>query len=95
MDIKLIKNIESLGEVLPRFEKLEIIKCIEKSNDKSCITIVSQELLNEFPDLVYKNQHGYLFINTEKLTFILFKAVQELQTELQVLKEKKTRKRTK
>jgi hypothetical protein len=48
---------------------------------------IAQELQKLIPDAVNTNEDGISSVNYSILTAVLFKAVQELSTEVQVLKE--------
>ncbi len=48
--------------------------------------LIAQELQAIFPNLVYEDGNGYLSINYTELIPILIKSVQELSTEVEVLK---------
>lgn len=53
-----------------------------KDNDSHAIGFIAQELQEKYPELVFKNEEGYLEIAETKLVYLLIKEVQKLRDQL-------------
>ena len=64
-------------------------KYYSKKDDKSHYGFIAQELQRVLPDLVYKDENGYLSVDYIGMIPILVNAINELNAELEVLKSEK------
>ncbi len=94
-DIRLKKDIVPLsreGNVLDKIENLhgvyyywnETYRSMGKGNDRRQIGLIAQEVMDQFPELVYEwaDGSGYYMVDYEKMVPILLEAIKELKSQL-------------
>jgi hypothetical protein len=92
-DMRWKENIRPMGNILNKIMKLKPIIYDNKKNsilwvdkdekyNKNLRGFIAQQVKPYFPDILDKNLEGVYSINSEKLTVISFKAVQEYKKEI-------------
>jgi len=88
-DLRLKKDIENMGEVLPSLMKLEVKKYRfneNQSTDRKYMGLIAQDVMNVFPEVVYNNQcdDGQQIYTMDYSAFgvLAIKAIQELNNEV-------------
>ncbi len=92
-DIRLKKNITSVGSVLDKMKELHIVtfdfrrdELPELNLDRGLqYGVIAQELEKIFPELVSEREDGYKEVNFQGLNFYNLKAVTELATKVDAL----------
>lgn len=89
-DERLKTNIENISGALESVMKLRGVSFNWKalSNDRKNFGVIAQEIEKVFPNLVSKDDRGYLMVNYEGLIPVLTEAIKEQQTEIDNLKKK-------
>lgn len=89
-DRNLKKDIESMSnvlKVLPNINTYSYRYFDQNSNTKKVLGVMAQEVKPYFPELVGHNEEGQLAMNYAGLSVIAIKAIQEQQTEIELLKK--------
>jgi hypothetical protein len=94
-DKKLKENIQNIKDAVSKLDQLRGVEYdwkegFEKIHPYSGhdIGIIAQELEPIFPDAVTTRANGYKAVKYEKLVAVLIEGIKELNTEINVLKEK-------
>ena len=89
-DIKLKKDIVSLGGVIEKLKKIRGVKFHWINKDAGTrpeIGVIAQEVEREFPELVWTDpKSGYKFVKYEKLAPVLIEAIKEQQKQIEELR---------
>ncbi|TFG35438.1 MAG: tail fiber domain-containing protein [Parcubacteria group bacterium] len=93
-DIRMKKNIEPLGSVIKKLEKINPVTFdwrIEEFKEKDLpegrqIGMIAQEVEKEFPELVRTGDDGYKSLDYDKLTAVLLEAIKEQQKQIEDLR---------
>lgn len=87
MDFRLIDSKTDLNGNLEKAMKLHPLKFDVKSNGKHDVGIIAQEVVLVQPEAVLQTKSGHYVVDYEKLIPMLVGCIQELDTELKVLKK--------
>ena len=87
-DIRLKKEVRSLGGVLNLIDNIETIRYKYKyqEDDVDMIGFIAQDFVDNFPELLRKPSDGFYSLDYSKITVLLMKCVQELKREVEELK---------
>lgn len=87
-DIRLKKDVRSLGSVLNLIDNIETIryKYNNQEDDVDMIGFIAQDFEENFPELLRKPSDGFYSLDYSKITVLLMKCVQELKREVEDLK---------
>lgn len=83
------KNIRLLPSMLHRIDKISpiIYNTISESNNKDYIGFIAQEFIDEFPELLRReNKDAYYSLAYDRITALNFKCIKELLDEINILK---------
>lgn len=88
-DIRLKERIQDLSrkETVAAVMSLRAIRYYHKLKKKTEIGLIAQEVSKYFPEVVKPNTEGYLMINYSKLVAPLLVTIQDLQSQIDELKE--------
>ncbi len=94
-DLRYKKNIEPLDQGLDTISKISPVKwewmsdshVDDKVSQGQEVGVIAQELSELLPELVRKNDKGFLHVNYAGLTPYLVNAIKELNLQVQELKE--------
>ncbi len=87
-DRRLKKEIGPLSYGISAIEQLEPVRYKWKSNNKTDIGLIAQDVKKIIPEIVTKDDEGYYRIDYSKLTVVLINAVKELNEKLDVQNKK-------
>ena len=87
-DIRLKDNIRPIENALKKVEQINAIEFNWKSNGKQDFGVIAQQIEELYPDLVMENLEGYKVVKYNPLIALLLKSIQELNKEVQELKNK-------
>ena len=86
-----LKNIKSANRNgLDKIKQLKIYNYVFKNdaNNKMRVGVIAQELQNIFPNSVFKDENGYLKINTDEIFYAAINAIKELNNKIKALSKK-------
>lgn len=87
-DERLKSNIKPIENALVKINEINPVEFNWKSNGKQDFGIIAQEIERLYPDFVNENIDGYKVVKYNPLIALLIKSVQELQQEVNELKNK-------
>ena len=99
-DERFKENVEAIGEVLPSLKNLEpvtynlknrvsISKNEQENNNSERYGFIAQNVKEVFPELVYTDNSGYMYVDYIGLIPILVQSINELRAELAEVKGEK------
>ena len=88
-DIRLKEEIQDLQrrKTLAALMKLRAVRYWHKLKKRREIGLIAQEVIKDFPEVVKKDDKGYLMISYGKLIPALLVAIQSLKEEIDILKD--------
>ena len=88
-DKRLKEEIQDLPyrKTLASLMKLRAVRYWHKLKKRREIGLIAQEVIKDFPEVVKKNDEGYLMIQYGKLVPALLVAIQALKEEIDILKD--------
>lgn len=87
-DIRLKTNVKPIENALSKVCQINPIEFNWKSNGKQDFGVIAQQIEELYPDLVIENLEGYKVVKYNPLIALLLKSIQELNKEVQELKNK-------
>lgn len=84
-DRRLKENIKPFNYSKP-ITDIEVKEFNFKGDENKTIGIIAQDLQEIYPELVHKNENGYLSIQEDKLVYLLLEEVKKLKKEVNELK---------
>ena len=95
MDKRLIQNVKDYKFNTERLNSLKPVSFEYKSNNRSSMGIIAQDLELIEPLLVNKNTNGQIEIDYEKLSILLLAVVKELDERLKAVEKPKKKQNAK
>ena len=89
-DKRLKEEIKNSKPTLAKISKLRPVNYRWKDSEDRDHGLIAQEVQKVYPELVHKDEQGYLSVNYIMLTPLLIKSVQELNQENRTLKKNRT-----
>jgi len=86
-DERLKTNISSIENGLEKINKINPVEFNWKHNNKKDYGVLAQEIEKIYPEFVTQNMDGFKVVNYNPLIAMLIKSVQELKSELDLLKQ--------
>lgn len=88
-DIDLKEDIQDLQKrkTLAALMRLRPVRYWHKLKKKREIGLIAQEVIKDFPEVVKKDENGYLMISYGKLIPALLAAIQSMKEEIDILKD--------
>ena len=86
-DARLKENIEGLEPITGKVEQLRPVRYDRNDVDRHEFGLIAQEVREVFPEVVVESDTGTLSIDYGKLSTVAIKAIQELKSEVDELKE--------
>lgn len=87
-DERLKDNIKPIKNALVKINEINPVEFIWKSNNKRDFGVIAQEIEKLYPEFVAENLEGYKVVKYNPLIALLIKSIQELQQEVNELKNK-------
>lgn len=87
-DQRLKNNINNIENGLDKISVINPVQFSWKHNNKNDYGVIAQEIEKLYPEFVTENMEGYKVVNYNSLIALLIKSVQELKTELDLLKNR-------
>ena len=82
-DVRLKDGLERIDSVLDKLDRIHLYRYNFHDNDQvKHLGLIAQEVVRVFPELVSKDENGYLAIDYNGMTAVLLQAVKELGKEL-------------
>lgn len=87
-DERLKSNISPIENALEKVDEIKPVEFTWKHSDKKDYGVIAQQIEQLYPDFVTENMDGYKVVKYNPLIALLLKSVQELKTEIELLKQK-------
>ena len=82
-DVRLKDGLERIDSVLDKLDRIHLYRYNFHDNDQvKHLGLIAQEVVRVFPELVSKDENGYLAIDYNGMTAVLLQAVKEFGKEL-------------
>lgn len=93
-DARMKKDVEQVGDALATILKIRGVNFKWNKDDKPSIGVIAQEVEKYFPDLVFKDEKGFLSVNYNGLIAVMIEALRE-QNEQVLQMQKQQQENTK